>query len=145
MSKLNFDVNGQVYAFNEVGTHDPLDVDANPFRYELVDGDVVDAYPGVDDEDVMDLYNTKKEAFDLLKAKNELVGRVKTAVRVKIESLAWKIERATERDAANGTNTLADVFAEREAIRAAGNALEVEILDADTTLEEARDLVKNFS
>lgn len=144
MSKLNFDLNGQVYAVSEAGTHDPLDEDANPFRYELRDGVVVDAYPGVDDEDVMAEYNSKREAASIAKDKAALVETLKGKVKTSIESLAWKIERATERDAVNGTNTLADVYAEREAIRAAGNAAEAEILDADTTLEEAVALVKNI-
>ena len=69
--------------------------------------------------------------FDQAAFKAHLKMNVKEEARVRIEALAWKIEKATEQDALNGTTTLNDVYAEREAIRAKSNAIEADI-DAET-------------
>tara|TARA_B100001287_G_scaffold178097_1_gene150172 strand:- start:392 stop:883 length:492 start_codon:yes stop_codon:yes gene_type:complete len=69
--------------------------------------------------------------FDQAAFKEHLKMNVKEEARRRIEDLAWKIEKATEQDALNGTTTLNDVYAEREAIRAKSNAIEADI-DAET-------------
>jgi len=69
--------------------------------------------------------------FDQAAFKEHLKLNVKEEARIRIEALAWKIEKATEQDALNGTTTLNDVYAEREAIRAKSNAIEADI-DAET-------------
>tara|TARA_B100000963_G_scaffold119095_1_gene103726 strand:- start:846 stop:1337 length:492 start_codon:yes stop_codon:yes gene_type:complete len=69
--------------------------------------------------------------FDQAAFKAHLKMNVKEEARVRIEALAWKIEKATEQDALNGTTTINDVYAEREAIRAKSNAIEADI-DAET-------------
>ena len=69
--------------------------------------------------------------FDQAAFKAHLKMNVKEEARNRIENLAWKIERATEQDALNGTTTLNDVYAEREAIRAKSNEIEAAI-DAET-------------
>ena len=69
--------------------------------------------------------------FDQAAFKAHLKMNVKEEARNRIEALAWKIEKATEQDALNGTTTINDVYAEREAIRAKSNAIEADI-DAET-------------
>ena len=69
--------------------------------------------------------------FDQAAFKKHLKINVKQEARSRIEDLAWKIEKATEQDALNGTTTLNDVYAEREAIRVKSNEIEAAI-DAET-------------
>ena len=69
--------------------------------------------------------------FDQAAFKEHLKMNVKEEARRRIEDLAWKIEKATEQDAVNGTTTINDVYAEREAIRAKSNEIEADI-DAET-------------
>lgn len=69
--------------------------------------------------------------FDQAAFKEHLKINVKQEARNRIEALAWKIEKATEQDALNGTTTLNDVYAEREAIRVKSNEIEAAI-DAET-------------
>ena len=69
--------------------------------------------------------------FNQAAFKEHLKTNVKAEARSRIEALAWKIERATEQDAINGTTTINDVYAAREAIRAKSNAIEAAI-DAET-------------
>lgn len=71
------------------------------------------------------------EGFNADAFKEILKVAIKAEAKTRIEALAWKIERATEQDAINGTTTVNDVYAEREAIRARSNAIETE-LDALT-------------
>lgn len=64
--------------------------------------------------------------------------RIKEAAKEKIQSLAWRIERAQEREQTGlAGETLIDVFLEREAIRKASNRIETEI-DALTDEAEIR-------
>ena len=71
------------------------------------------------------------EGFDQAAFKEHLKGNIKAEAARRIEALAWKIERATEQDAINGTTTINDVYAAREAIRAKSNEIEAAI-DAET-------------
>ena len=71
------------------------------------------------------------ENFDQASWREHLKRNVKAEARRRIEDLAWKIEKATEQDAVNGTTTINDVYAEREAIRAKSNEIEADI-DAET-------------
>ena len=71
------------------------------------------------------------EGFDQAAAKTRLKLNVKREAAIRIEALAWKIERASEQDAINGTTTINDVYAEREAIRVKSNEIETAI-DAET-------------
>jgi hypothetical protein len=48
-------------------------------------------------------------------------------VATRIAATDWKIDRAKEQDAVNGTDTLSEVYAEREALRQRSNDIEVAI------------------
>lgn len=104
---------------------------AEIFRYKRVDDAWVDAFP--DDASFMNSYNALNESWALAEQKVKLIPVIKAEAARQIEATAWKIEKATEVDAANGSNTLAAVYAERAAIRAASNAHE-EALDDIATL-----------
>jgi hypothetical protein len=71
------------------------------------------------------------ESFNQAQFKARLKQNVKNEAKIRIEGLAWKIEKATEQDALNGTTTINDVYAEREAIRVKSNQIEADI-DAET-------------
>ena len=109
--------------------------DLTVFRYRRVDGAWADAFPGETDENFMMSYNTLNESWALAERKALSIKPIKMEAARRIEALAWKIERATEVDAVDGTNTLAGVYAERAAIRTASNAHE-DALNALTTLAE---------
>ena len=104
------------------------------FRYKRVEDAWVDAFPDDDDDSFMESYNALVEVWSIAEQKTNLAPLIKVAAARKIEALAWKIERATEVDATDGTTTLADVYAERAAVRAASNAHE-DALAAITTQE----------
>ena len=143
MSKLYFNKHGLYIGSTEFGDFDSPDESANQHRFKLVEGEVVDGWPGVADNDIMPLFNAEMEQNSFSDLKEETVSKIKMITRGKIEALAWKIERATEQDAINGTNTILDVYAEREALRVAGNAAEASILAA-TTIEEAEEAFNLF-
>ena len=113
------------------GDHD-LPVDSVlGHRFQLVDGEVVDRYDGVTDDDVREIDAERvveRQAEELQAARTALVRRVKTEAAQRIATLDWKVERARERDALNGTKTLQDVYAEREVIRRASNEAEAAIV-----------------
>ena len=69
--------------------------------------------------------------FNQAAFKEHLKTNVKEEARIRIEALAWKIEKATEQDALNSTTTINAVYAEREAIRVKSNEIEAAI-DAET-------------
>ena len=69
--------------------------------------------------------------FDQAAFKEHLKTNVKEEARIRIEALAWKIEKATEQDALNSTTTINAVYAAREAIRVKSNEIEAAI-DAET-------------
>ena len=71
----------------------------------------------------------QKQADELQAARNALVIRIKTEAGQRITSLNWKVDRARERDVLNRTSTLQEVYAEREAIRAASNEAETAIAE----------------
>ena len=112
------------------GDHD-LPVDSVlGHRFQLVDGEVVDRYDGVSDDEVREIDAARvveRQAEELQAARTALVRRVKTEAAQRIANLDWKVERARERDALNGTKTLQDVYAEREVIRLASNEAEAAI------------------
>jgi hypothetical protein len=112
------------------GDHD-LPVDSVlGHRFQLVDGEVVDRYDGVTDDDVREIDAgrvVERQAEELQAARTALVRRVKTEAAGRIATLDWKVERARERDALNGTKTLQEVYAEREVIRRASNEAEAAI------------------
>lgn len=143
-NKLSFYESGLLKAFDHLGSYDSPDPDANQFRYKLVDGEVVDGWPGVADEDIMALYDQELTESTMLSIRSDLKAQIKLLAKQKIEALGWKIERALEQDALNGTNTVIDVYASREAIRAASNEAELE-LDSASTNEDALDIVKAFA
>ena len=76
-----------------------------------------------------------QQAAELDAARSALVGRVKSEAGERIAATDWKVDRARERDALNGTTTLKDVYAEREAIRTASDEAETAIA-ALATLDE---------
>ncbi|AVM76193.1 hypothetical protein [Magnetospirillum gryphiswaldense] len=99
-------------------------------RFQLVDGEVVDRYDGVSDDEVREVDAERvveRQAEELQAARTALVRRVKTEAAQRIANLDWKVERARERDALNGTKTLQEVYAEREVIRLASNQAEAAI------------------
>ena len=101
-------------------------------RFQLVDGRVVDRYDGVSDDEVKKIDEERtqqKQADELQAARDALVIQVKTEAGQRIANLNWKVDRARERDALNGTDTLQGVYAEREAIRTASNEAETAIAE----------------
>lgn len=112
------------------GDHD-LPVDSTlGHRFQLVDGEVIDRYDGVTDDEVRRLDAERvaeRQAEELQAARTALVRRVKAEAAQRIANLDWKVERARERDVLNGTKTLQEVYAEREVIRLASNEAEAAI------------------
>ena len=108
---------------------------AEIFRYKRVDGAWVDAFPDDDDASFMDSYNALVDSWAVADMKPDIILAIKAEAARQIEATAWKVERATEVDATDDSNTLATVYAERAAIRAASNAHE-EALDDITTLAD---------
>ena len=109
-------------------------------RFQMVDGAVVDLYDGATDDEVksLDAETAKQKKLDDFQAmQNALVIQIKIEAGERIAKLDWKVERAKERDALNSTTSVKDVFAAREAIRAASDAAELAIADL-TTPEEIR-------
>ena len=89
-------------------------------RFKLVDGAVEDRYNGVTDKQVKAIDAKKAAEIDsanLELAKQDLVIRIKQEAAERIAATDWKVERAKERDALNGTATLQEVYAKRELIR----------------------------
>ena len=107
-------------------------------RFQLVDGKVVDRYGGITDDEVKQQDAdtvASQQAAELEAARSALIGRVKSEAGERIAETDWKVDRARERDALNGTTTLQDVYAEREAIRTASDEAETAIT-ALATMEE---------
>jgi hypothetical protein len=107
-------------------------------RFRLVDGVVEDRYDGVTDKQVKTLDAKKAAEMDtanLELAKQDLVVRIKKEAAERIASTDWKVERAKERDALNSTNTLQDIYAERELIRGLSDEAETAVARLET-LEE---------
>jgi len=97
----------------------------NGRRYKRVDNAWVDAFPGVaDGESMMLAYAVLNEGWGVAASIASTMPIIKRTAAAKIQASAWKVERATEVDAATGSSTLAGVYAERAAIRAASNAKE---------------------
>lgn len=120
------------------GDHDlPVASDLG-HRFQLVDGEVVDRYGGVSDDEVREIDAERvveRQAEELQAARTALVRRVKAEAAERIATLDWKVERARERDALNGTKTLQEVYAEREVIRLASNQAEAAIAKLATQEE----------
>lgn len=133
---LQFDEYGLCTGESEFGTHASPDPDKNPFRWKLdEDGIVVDAFPDVSDEDLMDAYSALRIENDLKRNKEFMVKQIKQAAAGFIAATQWKVERALERDAINGTSEVNEVYAEREAIRQASNQQEARVLAATSEAE----------
>jgi len=97
----------------------------NGRRYKRVDNAWVDAFPGVADGEAMMLaYSALNESWGVAASIAATLPLIKRTAAAKILATGWKVERATEVDAATGSSTLAGVYAERAAIRAASNAKE---------------------
>lgn len=143
-NKLSFYESGLLKAADFSGSYESPNPDANQFRYKLVDGEVVDGWPGVADDDIMPLYDEALSESIMLTIKNDLKIQIKLLAKQKIEALGWKIERALEQDALNGTTTVSDVYAAREAIRTASNDAETQ-LDSALTNEAAIAIVQAFA
>ncbi len=107
-------------------------------RFQLIDGKVVDRYDGITDDKVKEQDAddvAKQREAELEAARSALVGQVKAEAGDRIAATDWKVQRAQERDTLNGTTTLQDVYAEREAIRSASDEAETAIA-ALATMEE---------
>jgi len=98
-------------------------------------GDVADKYEGKTELEALALEKTEQIAANLTLMKSNAIVRIKDETGKAISAIDWKITRATERDAVNGTSTLDDVYAEREALRTTSDAREVAV-NAATTVEE---------
>lgn len=73
---------------------------------------------------------------DFLSAQTAAIVKIDTVVAERLGDLAWRLERATERELINEPGeTVADVMREREAWRRASNRWEIE-LEAMTALED---------
>jgi hypothetical protein len=100
-------------------------------RFKLVDGAVEDRYNGVTDKQVKTLDAKKAAEIDsnnLELIKKDLVVQIKQEAAERIADMDWKVERAKERDALNDTNTLQDIYADRELIRRLSDEAEVAVL-----------------
>jgi hypothetical protein len=66
--------------------------------------------------------------------KAEAVQRIKLEAHSRIQSLDWKVTRAKERIAigADSEKELTDVYTERDAIRAASDQAEIDVMALDT-------------
>jgi hypothetical protein len=104
-------------------------------RFKLVDGAVEDRYNGVTDKQVKTIDAKKAAEMDTANiklAKQDLVVRIKTEAAERIATTGWKVERAKERDALNGTTTLTDVYAERELIRGLSDKAETDVTSLES-------------
>ena len=130
-SKISFPHGNDWGVIGPEGDHD-LPVDSTlGHRFQLVDGEVIDRYDGVTDDEVREVDAERvveRQAEELQAARTALVRRVKTEAAQRIATLDWKVERARERDVLNGTKTLQEVYAEREVIRRASNEAEAAIV-----------------
>ena len=130
-SKISFPHGNDWGVIGPEGDHD-LPVDSTlGHRFQLVDGEVIDRYDGVTDDEVREVDAERvveRQAEELQAARTALVRRVKTEAAGRIATLDWKVERARERDVLNGTKTLQEVYAEREVIRRASNEAEAAIV-----------------
>ena len=128
--KISFPHSTEWGVISEDGDYDlPVDSELG-HRFQLVDGVVADRYDGVTDEEVRatDAQSAaEKEGAVLDAARQALVHRIKTEAAERIADTNWKVERARERDAINGTTTLQDVYAERELIRQASDEAEAAV------------------
>ena len=115
----------------------PVGVDQNTgYRYKRVDNEWVDGFPGVaEGVDLMAAYTLLNTEWTIASMKARILPTIKDRAATQIQALNWKVERATEVDAATGSTTLVAVYAERAAIRAASNTKET-ALDAITTYED---------
>lgn len=129
-NKISFPHGNDWGVIGPEGDHD-LPVDSTlGHRFQLIDGKVIDRYDGVSDDEVRKLDAERvaeKQAEELQAAKTALVRRVKAEAAKRIANLDWKVERARERDALNGTTSLQDVYTERELIRLASDEAETAI------------------
>jgi len=126
--KVLIDDRGYFSSVSDLGIELPSGAtEATGFRYRRVDGAWVDIFPDVSDADVEQAYADLSASWGVTAIKASVVAAIKQEAKRQIEASTWKIERATEADAVNGTSTLATVYAERAAIRAASNAAEVEV------------------
>ena len=107
------------------------------FRYRYQDSAWSDAFSGVADADIMAAYFTLQQGWELEDNKAAKITSIKMEAARQIEATNWKVERATEVDAATGSTTLVAVYAERAAIRAASNTKEA-ALKALTTWEDVQ-------
>lgn len=133
MELLQFNESGVCVGTSPFGTHASPDPDASPFRWKLdEEGSVVDAFPGIEDEDIMEAYNASVVSNTLLRLKASKIDKVKQAAAGYIQELQWKVDRALERDILNGTSTVNEIYAIKEEIRQASNAVELLISQAAT-------------
>jgi hypothetical protein len=135
--KLRFDENGFARSISKREGYDAPDsaTEGNFLRYRLKGGKVVDGFPGKTDEEAVALANKAIEEADFAREKHAIIPRVKEEAYRRIESTDWKVERAKERDALHGTETLMDVLQEREEIRLASDRFEEKVLGAKDKTE----------
>jgi hypothetical protein len=127
-----------IYASEVEGSIElPVGADQNTgYRYKRVENEWVDGFPGVaEGVDLMVAYNLLNTEWTIASMKIPLLSIIKDTAATQIQALNWKVERATEVDAATGSTTLVAVYAERAAIRTASNTKEA-ALDAITTYED---------
>ncbi len=139
---MNVQINSHGYVIDVDGPDGiemPEDITpTQSLRYKRVDDEWVDAFPDEEGDSFLSSYNALVDGWAVADMKPGIISAIKAEAARQIEALAWKVERATEVDAVNDSNTLADVYAERAAIRAASNAHE-EALDDITTLADLQE------
>jgi len=89
--------------------------------------------PGQELDKIIGYVHVGKGVFEepLSVVQQRRIDEVKRQARASIEALSWRLERAREREQIGATGeTVADVLAEREAIRCASNRVEAEIAAA---------------
>lgn len=103
---------------------------------KLQDGQVVQSYPGLSRQEQEARFNADKVAADFEREKTLKIPMIKSFAGEKIRELDWKLERARELDELEGSTVRTqEILSQRQAIRAASNAVEAQVL-ACTTMEQ---------
>ena len=103
---------------------------------KLQDGQVVQSYPGLSRQEQEARFNADKQAADFEREKTLKIPMIKSFAGEKIRDLDWRLERARELDEIEGgTVKTQEILSQRQAIRAASNAVEAAVM-ACTTKEQ---------
>ena len=141
MKHLIFNPSNECTGFFDDPQPDTVPYDFDPAvtwftALKLQDGQVVQMYPGLSRQAQEARFNADKEAADFEREKTLQIPGIKLIAAEKIRNLDWRLERARELDELEGgTARTQEILLQRQAIRAASNALEAQVL-ACTTMEQ---------